>query len=132
MPIVVITRRKLIIKEPKATTAPWEPHATLDNMAKHLITQWPNLLVPWYLMTSWTYYCRDVSLVSDGFYGDICETLNAHWEVIEHMHKHLVDREAVATGTGYYVNSEVCPGMTRAGASHLAKVEWGIHIRVND
>lgn len=130
MAIIIITKRKVIIKEPEVE----KPRETkpLDAMAHNLIKEWPNLLVPWYLMASWMYYARDLSLVTDGFYDELCKTLDLYWDDVEHAHKHVVDRASVAAGTGYGVTTDRCPLTTRAAASALARVQWGVGVAIND
>lgn len=62
-----------------------------------------NLLVPFYLSTSWLYYERDESIISDDLYGVICDRLDKEWDSIEHWHKGLIDRSSLKAGTGYYL-----------------------------
>lgn len=62
-----------------------------------------NLLVPFFLSLSWLYYEKDESLVPDALYDEMGERLLAEWDKIEHWHKHLIDREALKAGTGFYL-----------------------------
>ena len=63
----------------------------------------PNMLVPYYLMYSYLYYKKNESIVNDAEYDMICKRLYDEWNDIEHHHKHLVDRDSLIAGTGYYI-----------------------------
>lgn len=78
-----------------------------------------NLLVPFYLSTSWLYYERDESIISDDLYGVICERLDREWDSIEHWHKGLVDRSSLAAGTGYYLQVP----------ERVANAAWALFLR---
>jgi len=62
-----------------------------------------HLLVPYYLMLSYLYYERDVSLVSDAFYDRICTVLWEYLPQVRHVHKSLVDEAALRSGTGFHL-----------------------------
>lgn len=127
MAIIIVRKRKVeIIEKPKKVDPVSGP--LLDSTVKYLIEEHPNLLVAYYLMASWLYYCRDVAMISDSLFDEICETLYAHWDDVEHMHKHLIDREALKAGTGYYIPKDKYPGMTRAAAAAFVNASWNTHI----
>lgn len=73
-------------------------------------------LVPWYLMLSYLYYKVDNSHVSDAMYDYICNQLNKHWDKIEHRHKHLIDRDQLSAGTGYYLKFDEFPTIIKTAA----------------
>ena len=60
-----------------------------------------NMLVPYYLMYSYLYYEKDSPIISDAEYDTICIRLDDEWDVIEHYHKHIIDKENLVAGTGY-------------------------------
>ncbi|UIY29193.1 hypothetical protein LZK73_21915 [Neorhizobium galegae] len=97
-----------------------------------LVGQSPNLMVPWYLMTSWLYYHNDISLLPDEDYDRLCKKLLEGLHGIEHWHKHLVDEDALKAGTGYAIASY--PGITTSAAFRLAiedkHVKWNKRRRV--
>lgn len=70
-----------------------------DARAQAAIAGNINMLVPWYLMASYMYYIRDYSLLSDGYFDQLCEQLRAAWDRVEHFHKHLVNIEDLSAGT---------------------------------
>ena len=61
----------------------------------------PNMLVPYYLMFSYLYYEKNLSLIEDTEFDKLCQTLLEKYDNVEHMHKHLVSKEALTAGTGY-------------------------------
>lgn len=60
-----------------------------------------NMLIPRYLMYSYLYYEKNISLISDSEFDNICKDLLENWDNINHMHKHLISRESLEAGTGY-------------------------------
>ena len=60
-----------------------------------------NMLIPYYLMFSYLYYEKNISLIEDGEFDDMCKTLLEKLDSLTHMHKHLVKKESLTAGTGY-------------------------------
>ena len=61
----------------------------------------PNMLVPYYLMFSYLYYEKNITLIDDTEFDQMCKTLLDKYDDVEHMHKHLVKKESLTAGTGY-------------------------------
>lgn len=62
-------------------------------------------LVPYFLMASYLYYNINIeSPMSDEEYDILCKRLYDEWDEIEHPHKHLIERDSLKSGTGYYIN----------------------------
>ena len=61
----------------------------------------PNMLIPYYLMFSYLYYEKDIILIDDGEFDQMCKTLYDKYDNLEHMHKHLVSKGDLTAGTGY-------------------------------
>ena len=61
----------------------------------------PNMLIPYYLMFSYLYYEKNINLIEDTEFDQICKTLLDKYDELEHMHKHLVKKESLTAGTGY-------------------------------
>lgn len=97
-----------------------EPSA-VEPEARRLIAENRNLLVPWYLMLSFLYYLRDVSVVSDALYDDICRRLDAEWDLVVHIHKSLIDRTALKAGTCFHLRERDYPTRVRSAAMRLAE-----------
>lgn len=90
-----------------------------------IIKDKPNAMVPWYLLTSWLYYERDISLLPDDDYDKLCKKLLTEWSSIEHPHKQFVDYEGLSAGTGFAISHY--PEITQHGASRLAIEDNLVH-----
>lgn len=95
------------------------PRTPLDDYARHCIADTPNVIVSWWLMASWLYYCRDVSLLTDHYYDELCSDLDARWDTIEHPHKHLVDRAALSAGSGFTLTEDAYPLRVKGAAEYI-------------
>jgi hypothetical protein len=95
-------------------------------MARSDIKRSENLLVPWYLMASYLYYVRDVSILSDAMYDRICFELDENFSRINHWHKSYVDRKQLKAGTGFALKWDKMPDRIRGAANLLAKASLGI------
>lgn len=78
----------------------------------------PNMLVPWYLMATYAYYDLDNPLLSDAGYDWVCLALAQSWDQIDHMHKHLINRESLEAGTGYELSGKM-PQLVMEAADQL-------------
>ena len=96
---------------------------TLDEKVERLIAENKHLLVPWYLILSYAYYYRDVSLVSDELYDRICKNLLTALGSfdIEHRHMGLCDLSALEAGTAYHLYSKDYPSMAVSCADQFIK-----------
>lgn len=91
-----------------------------DHLAKSLTKEkGPALLVPWFLMSSYTYYILDKALLSDEYYDKLCDELLEKWNDIEHPHKYLIDYWSLNAGTGFYLKEEQYPSICKNAAKSL-------------
>jgi NAD-dependent DNA ligase len=60
-----------------------------------------NRLVPIYLMSSYLYYEQDKNVLDDTQFDYLCKKLYDNWDNVEHMHKHLIDKDNLKAGSGY-------------------------------
>ena len=60
-----------------------------------------NMLIPYYLMFSYLYYEKNISLIDDAEFDRMCKTLLDKLDTLSHMHKHLIKKESLTAGTGY-------------------------------
>ena len=58
-----------------------------------------NLLVPWYLMTSYAYYVEDDPIISDSLFDRLGKKLLESWEEVEHFHKDYLNVDMLRAGT---------------------------------
>tara|TARA_R110000782_G_scaffold186064_1_gene276132 strand:+ start:323 stop:664 length:342 start_codon:yes stop_codon:yes gene_type:complete len=59
----------------------------------------PNMMVPWYLMASYSYYVEDDPILSDGLFDELAHKMLESWDTIEHWHKELITEEDLKAGT---------------------------------
>jgi hypothetical protein len=64
-----------------------------------VLSYYNNMRVPYYLMLSYLYYEKDISIVSDGFFDNMAKDMLSDWENISHMHKHLITTDMLEAGT---------------------------------
>ena len=60
-------------------------------------------LVPIYLMSSYLYYKKDTSKISDGEFDLLCKRMLENWKEIKHPHKRLIKKKDLEAGTGYAI-----------------------------
>ena len=78
----------------------------------------PNMLIPYYLMFSYLYYKKDISLIDDTEFDLLCKNLLEKYDSLKHMHKHLVNKESLTAGTGYDIKYT---NMIKSSAMRLNK-----------
>ena len=71
-------------------------------------------------MLSYLYYEKNISLIEDTEFDNLCQTLLEKYDSVEHMHKHLVSKESLTAGTGYDI---VYTNMIKNSAMQL-KESW--------
>ena len=60
-----------------------------------------NMMVPYYLMLSYLYYEKDITLIPDTEFDALCKKLLEKFDEVKHQHKHLIDKSDLKAGTGY-------------------------------
>lgn len=73
-----------------------------DRYVLGLIGKNRNLLVPHFLIHSYLYYVADSPIIEDATFDIIVKRLGEEWDLVEHHHKSLIDRELLKTG--YYLH----------------------------
>ena len=56
-----------------------------------------------YMITSYAYYRRDLSLISDEMYDQLCRELLESYEDLTHPHRHLTSKASLQAGTGFSI-----------------------------
>lgn len=69
-----------------------------------------------FLVASYAYYLRHVSLMSDESYDKIAKALLTNWDTFEHQHKYLVTKEDLQAGTLYALKAKDYPLIIRTCA----------------
>ena len=60
-----------------------------------------NRLVPYFLMSSYLYYEHDKAVFDDGEFDYLCKRLLNNFDNITHVHKHLISKQDLESGSGY-------------------------------
>jgi hypothetical protein len=93
----------------------------IDGDIRTLVESNPNMTVPHYLMSSYLYYHEDSHYISDGTYDWMCKYMMEHWDNINHVHKHIIDHEALMAGTGFYLGLNDYPTIVKNAAKGFMK-----------
>ena len=101
----------------------------MDQSVKSAIRKNPNMAVPWFLITSYTYYHLHSPLVHDNTYDYLCRFMLRRWRRIKHRHKGLIEKQTLSAGTGFYLNADDYPGLAVGAAERLVKEKFGGPIR---
>ncbi len=80
----------------------------------------PNRLVSYYCMSSYLYYEKDKSILSDADYDSMCKRMYEEWDNIKHMHKNKINKKDLLAGTGYRMHFT---NLIKDAADHWYK-EW--------
>lgn len=75
-----------------------------DKEARESFKKSKNTAISWYLASSYAYYLRYESLLSDECYDNLCKYIYENWDSLEHQHKNLLDKSALTAGTGYQIS----------------------------
>lgn len=75
------------------------------------------LLIPHYLMHSCIYYELNDNLITDSDYDALARRVDAEWDNLTHMHKHLIDRSALSSGGSYIKFTN----MIRSAANYMLR-----------
>ena len=62
------------------------------------------MLIPYYLMFSYLYYEKNISLIDDSEFDRLCKTLLDKFDEVKHINKNLVSKSDLTAGTGYGIN----------------------------
>lgn len=95
---------------------------TFDGILDTVLAKSRNMLVPWFLMASYTYYCRDHSLLTDARFDRLTKELLEELPHLTHRHLDLIDPQALQAGSGYHLAETDYPLMVIGAACHLARI----------
>lgn len=99
-----------------------EPTHLLDQKCYDLIQQNKNMLIPWFLMSCYAYYHRNVSILSDALFDQICTQLEVNWEDIQHRHKSLIIRTGSSIkATAFQLREEDYPQIVKYATLQLIR-----------
>lgn len=92
---------------------------SLDSHCRKVVTQNPNMCVPWFLMCSILYYREDKSAISDETFDWLCKHAAERWRTIKHRHKQFIRRADLETGSGYALKWRSLPMIIYSSAGLL-------------
>lgn len=93
----------------------------MDDRCLATIQARPKVAVAWYLMASFLYYHRGVSILSDSFYDMIGKTMLQTPHHFNHYHAHLITLDDLTAGSLYRLKEEDYPAITKDTAEMLAR-----------
>lgn len=71
----------------------------LDKEFMDITDKNSNMLVPWFLMAAYAYYVQDDPILSDSTFDRMCRKMLDEWDTIEHMHKDMITKSELESGT---------------------------------
>lgn len=80
-----------------------------------------NSLVNVYLIASYMYYIKDEWYISDSQYDQCCKLLDEKWDLIDHQHKHIIDRASLSATTGFTLKESDYPLIVKHAARFANK-----------
>lgn len=75
------------------------------------------LCLQWYLMASYLYYIKDISLLEDATYDQLAKRLLAEFDTFEHQHKYLINKADLEAGTLFSLLEIDYPKMIQSSAT---------------
>ena len=57
------------------------------------------MMIPWYLMSSYSYYVENDPIFSDQYYDNLAKNLLLNWDNVNHFHKSLISVDDLTAGT---------------------------------
>ncbi len=77
-----------------------------------------NRKVSWYFICSYAYYKKNISLISDEIFDQLCKDILKDFDKIDHQHKYLLEKELLEAGTGFSLKY---PSIVVGAAERLIK-----------
>ena len=89
----------------------------------------PNMVVPYLLMASYLYYCKDEAPpLQDHEYDWLCSYARQNWSRIQHPHKRLIKKSWLEAGSLYKLREDEYPMMVKGAAFSWLKGYVGPHV----
>lgn len=74
------------------------------------------LCLQWYLMASYLYYIKDLSLMPDAVYDALAKRIHSEYDLFIHRHKYLVTKADLEAGTLFGLHELDYPKQIRSAA----------------
>ena len=87
----------------------------------------PNMLVSWFMMASYAYYCLGKPVMEDLSFDYLVQRLKECYDEVEHIHKKYISKEHLDAGTGYDIHY---PMMAKGATIHYLKESglWNLYL----
>ena len=82
----------------------------------------PGRCVSLYMMSSYLYYQKNESVISDELFDQICKKILDNWKDIKHPHKRFIRYVDLKAGTGYAIKKY--PSMVISSAERWLAGEY--------
>lgn len=102
--------------------------AVLDHMCLSNIGKAPQTIIPWFLGSSYLYYIRGVSILSDELYDKLAAALKGSWPLISHPHKYLITEQDLEAGSLFSLTAADYPVMVKSAACRLCSTHLGVDV----
>jgi NAD-dependent DNA ligase len=73
--------------------------AQMERTMLQICSENINMYVPWYIMAAYAYYVDDDPILEDYTFDKMATKILNHYDEIEHIHKHLLTKDALTAGT---------------------------------
>lgn len=72
---------------------------SVDLTCLEIIDENPNMMIPWYLLSSYAYYEEDDPILSDRMFDRLSQDILKRWDTIDHYHKEFLTKGDLEAGT---------------------------------
>ena len=95
-----------------------------DNVVRDCFKKNKNSSISWFLSSSYCYYQKDESLMSDIAFDKLCKWMFDNHDSLEHEHKHLVTKDMLQAGSGFNLKADDYPLRVQHSAPVLIKMMY--------
>ena len=82
-------------------------------------------LVPQYLMSCYLYYEKNLNVITDDEFDEVCQRILKHWDKLKHPHKEYIKKLDLFAGTGFSLEWEKMPQIIKDAAMVWYQSEKG-------
>lgn len=91
-----------------------------DLQCRKIIHSDPNMMIPWFLMASYLYYQKEISIISDELFDELCSHMVEKWDTLDHPNKVYITLDDLRAGSGFAIAEATYPHRVRSSALSLA------------
>lgn len=89
-----------------------------DQRMWEILEDNPSVAIAWYLMSAYTYYHLDDTIITDGAFDKLAKWILEKWDDIDHPHKHFITQDDLRSGT-LLIDYTTLPTITKDAAQRL-------------